>query len=661
MSLPALDYLISAFPDKKITVMSGPRSQDIFQNNPKIEKLIVYDKHAPLRDKIRLFRQLEKEKFAMVVDLRNSFFGALLPAQHKTSPFLIMPRRIKHMKDRHLYKAQHLVPGMQMEVSLEREKSYLHIGAEDEKYINRALKEGGINQGANIVVVACGARSHIKRWSADRFTQLASSLINQIGVKVILAGDKEDASISQYIVAKIKQPVLDLTAKTSLIQLAALIKKTSCVITNDSAVLHLASYLNAPTIAIFGPTDELKYGPWSEKRSVVKKDIFCRPCGRAQCRFASLACLQLVGLEDVLRASRKILSISQTTSGAGYPEDIKRILIARTDRVGDVLLSTPVIRAVRQRYPHAYIAMMVSPLTKEILEGNPYLDEVIIYDKDGKHKGWVRSLKFSQNLKKKRFDLAIILHPTNRVHLVTFLAGINRRVGYDRKLGFLLTDRLKHTKQLGQKHELEYNLDVIRYLGIEADEKSLLMPLKQESEQWIEELLKEKEIDRNHKLIAIHPGASCPSKIWPNDRFAAVADRLVVKYAAQIIIVAGPKDTVLANKILHHMHQAAVNLAGKTSLSQLASLLKRCDLFISNDSGPVHIASALGVPVISIFGRKQAGLGPRRWGPLGLKDRFLHRDAGCLECLAHNCTREFACLKAITVDDVLQAAESILK
>jgi heptosyltransferase-2 len=326
-----------------------------------------------------------------------------------------------------------------------------------------------------------------------------------------------------------------------------------------------------------------------------------------------------------------------------------------------VLLSTPVIKALRDNYPHAYIAMMVSPYAKDVVEGNPYLDEVIIYDKEAKHKGWRRSFKFARNLRKRRFDLALILHPTNRVHLVSFIAGIPMRVGYDRKLGFLLSDKLKHLKQLGQKHELEYNLDLLRYLGIEAEDKKTFMPIMAESERWVESKLAEEGVGADDKLLALHPGASCPSKTWPSGRFAEVADKLSLKHGFKVIILAGPKDTVLAGRLAAQMRTKALNLAGKTSVSQLASIIRRCRLFISNDSGPVHIASAVGTPVISIFGRSQDGLSPRRWGPLGLKDRILHRKVGCIECLAHNCRKDLACLKAIGVNDVLAAADSILK
>ncbi|OGX18824.1 MAG: lipopolysaccharide heptosyltransferase II, partial [Omnitrophica WOR_2 bacterium RBG_13_44_8b] len=480
-----------------------------------------------------------------------------------------------------------------------------------------------------------------------------------------------DIPVNKYIAEHLEK-IIDLTAGTTIQELSFLIKKASCVITNDSAVLHIASYINTPTVAIFGPTNEAKYGPWSEINAIVKRDLVCRPCEKAQCGPGTLKCMQLIKVEDVLKAIRNTLAAGRGLSldsarnalrpqAAGSRELYKRILIVRTDKIGDVLLSTPVIKALRENYPNAYIAMMVCPYTKDIVEDNPYLDEVIIYDKDGKHKKWRRSLKFARNLAKIRFDLALILHPTNRVHLVTFLAGIPRRIGYDRKLGFLLTHRIKHTKQLGEKHESQYCLDLLKYIGIESQDSNLLMPIKQPSQDWVDELFKQQGIKDSDRLLAIHPGASCPSRIWPNQRFAGVADRLIKKYGFKVFLIAGPKEIALVENLMKNMRNTAVNLAGKTSLSQAASLLKRCQLFISNDSGPVHMAVALGVPVISISGRNQKGLSPKRWGPLGKKDRVLHKEVGCVKCLAHNCRREFACLKAITIDEVIEAADSILR
>ena len=657
LTLPVMDYLRENSPNAKITVLTSERAKDIFLNSPFINKVIVYDKRMGLRNNLRLFNQLNKEHFDTVVDLRNSLFGAFLSAKYKTSLFTAMPKSIRHMKDKHLYRL--LDPKHKFQ-SKNKVKS-LYISPQDEGYIKNILRENDIGENDTIIAVAAGARSHIKKWPQEKFAQLLDKLQEEFQSKIILLGDNDDLASNRYISEHSKARLVDLTAKTSITQLACLLKKVKLLITNDSAILHLASYLNVPIAAVFGPTNEIKYGPWSENSIAIKKEILCRPCENAQCRFGHLKCMQLISVDDVSRAVKNMLSGSLAPCALRPQQEFERILIARTDRIGDVLLSTPVIKALRDNYPSAYIAMMVSPQANDIIEGNPYLDEVIIYDKEAKHKSLGNSIRFARNLKKKKFDLAIILHPTNRVHLISFFAGIKRRVGFGRKLAFLLTDRIKHLKQEGKKHELEYNMDFLKYLGFTIKDSSMFMPIKQESEVWVDDLFQKEGIIKQDRLLAIHPAASCPSKIWPESSFAQVADRLIEKYNFKALIIAGPKDISKAERISKGMHRPLINLAGKTSVSQLASVLKRCSLFISNDSGPVHIASALGTPVISIFGRAQKGLSPKRWGPVGKKGRYLHKNVGCIECLAHNCVKNFACLKAITVEDVVSAADSILE
>lgn len=339
---------------------------------------------------------------------------------------------------------------------------------------------------------------------------------------------------------------------------------------------------------------------------------------------------------------------------------MKRILISRTDRIGDVLLSTPVFKALRKKFPQSYIAVMVRPYARDIVLGNPYLNEVIIYDKYGAQRHLWSSIKFAWGLRRKRFDLALMLHPTNRVHLLAFLAGIKKRVGFNRKLSFLLTDKVEHKKQEGKKQELEYTLDIIRFLGIEPEDKDLFMPIRKDSEMYIEDFLSKETLEGDDRLVALHPGASCPSKIWPTERFAQVADKLADEFKLKVVVVAGPDDLDIGRNLLSLLHCPYIDATAKTTVSQLASLLRRCSLFISNDSGPVHIAAALGIPQVTIFGRAQAGLSPRRWGPTGKKDIILHQDVGCQECLAHNCQRDFACLKAISADRVFSAARKLL-
>ncbi len=240
------------------------------------------------------------------------------------------------------------------------------------------------------------------------------------------------------------------------------------------------------------------------------------------------------------------------------------------------------------------------------------------------------------------------------------MAGIPERVGYDRKLGFLLTKRIPHTKQFGLKHEIDYTLDILRYIGIEPKRSPLFMPLGADCEQKVEEIFLRNGIRATDKVIVLNPAASCPSKRWRPERFAKVAARMAEKYGAKIVVISDTKDIPFGDKVASAMMTGCVNLSGKTSVGEVASILKRAKLLISNDSGPVHIACAVGTPVVAIFGRRDRGLAPARWGPTGKNDIVLHKDVGCEVCLAHNCEAGFKCLEAITVDEVLNAADKLL-
>ena len=326
------------------------------------------------------------------------------------------------------------------------------------------------------------------------------------------------------------------------------------------------------------------------------------------------------------------------------------------------MLTTPAIKAVREAYPDACLAMIIRPYTELAVKSNPCLNEVIVYDKYGRHKSMLAGIGFAKELKNKNFDLCIVFHPTNRMHIITYLAGIPRRIGYDENFSFLLTDRIKNTKHEGKMHEAGYNLRMLKLLGIESNEKELYVPVDDQAVKFIDKLLLESGIGKEDKVIAIHPGASCPSKIWPLERFAKLADRLIENYGVKIVVIGGQgsRDIFRVNSMKKFMQKEPLFLSGKLNVSRLTALLKRAALFISNDSGPVHLAVAVKTPVVAIFGRNQPGLSPTRWGPLGPKDIVLHKDIGCSGiCLAHNCKRGFECLEAISVENVLSAIKGM--
>jgi heptosyltransferase-2 len=338
-----------------------------------------------------------------------------------------------------------------------------------------------------------------------------------------------------------------------------------------------------------------------------------------------------------------------------------RLIVLRLDRIGDVVLSTPVLPALRQRFPHAFIAMLVRPPCRQLLEGHPALDEVLCYDKEGAHRTWRGTVRFARGLRRYAFDTALVLHPSNRSHWIPWLARIPVRIGYDRKSPWLLTHRLPHRKQEGAQHEAAYTLELLRLFGIAPADPRPAIPVSAAADARVAAVLAEAAVGPEERLVAVHPSASCVSKRWMPERFAQVADRLIAERGARICIVAGSADLDSARAMAQAMRQPAVNLAGRLSIGELAALLRRCRLLLSNDSGPVHIAAAVGTPVVDIFGRNQAGLSPLRWGPLGSGHIILHKEVGCVTCLAHRCDIGFLCLTSLSVEEVCRAAVAVLE
>ncbi len=326
--------------------------------------------------------------------------------------------------------------------------------------------------------------------------------------------------------------------------------------------------------------------------------------------------------------------------------------MTRVDRIGDVLLTTPVFPAIKARYPDSYVAALVLKGREPLVAGNPWIDEVIACEKRGFEGSWAGTFLFARRLRKKKFDIVVHLHATSRVYWISWLAGIPHRIGYKRKNHALLTHPIEDRKHLGAAHEAEYNFDPLKVIDVQKPGRlQLFFPLKNEDRDAIKKGI----FDGSGKpYVVFHPSASCPSKIWPVEKMAALAERMSEIYGIAPVIVAGTDGIKEAQAMSARMTEKHHNLAGRLTLGMLGWVLKEARLVISNDSGPVHLACAVGTPVISIFGRNQAGLSPRRWGPIPGTGTYVQKDGGCVECLAHACRINFKCLEALTVEDLLE-------
>ncbi len=341
---------------------------------------------------------------------------------------------------------------------------------------------------------------------------------------------------------------------------------------------------------------------------------------------------------------------------------IKKILIVRTDRIGDVVLTTPAIRALRLTYPQVQICVLVSKTTAPLLKGNPDIDEVMIDDRLNQHRGFWGYFKLIKDIQRRRFDLAIIFHTKKRTNLLCFLAGIPRRMGYqNNKLGFLLTEKIYDDRNLGIKHEAQYCLDLLKPLGVKGDHREVFVPIQPQAKDWVERVFADHRILDNKILIAIHPGASDPTKMWPAQYFVEVINNLIVKLDCQMVLIGAKNNQDAAPKIMAQVQSPLLDLSGQTEVFHLPALFKRCSLLISNDSGPVHIADAVGIPVISIFTRNQPGINPERWRPLGERSRFLAPPLQEGISFAKGKVIDGGYLKIIKPQDVLEAVDDIFK
>ena len=299
-----------------------------------------------------------------------------------------------------------------------------------------------------------------------------------------------------------------------------------------------------------------------------------------------------------------------------YPFSIRRILIVRTDRMGDLILSLPAVHAIRQGFPQAEISLLVQSEIKPLLEGHPDLDRLLSTN-SGSGKDWREILRTAAWLRRRSFDAILVLNPTRAFHVASFLARIPVRVGYRRKWGFLLTHSMPDTKPLRNLHESQYNLELVRLLGIQPQNSPPTLPTHANRREEVEALLRNQQVAPDQKLIAVHPWTSNPAKGWPLDCFWEVTRRLE-SLGACVLLIGKPGSTPDSLTLPNN----AVNLVDRTPIGMLPDLLRRCAMLLSNDSGPAHIAAAVGTPTVVVAPaehRRQMD----RWKPLGDRHQIL--------------------------------------
>ena len=327
-----------------------------------------------------------------------------------------------------------------------------------------------------------------------------------------------------------------------------------------------------------------------------------------------------------------------------------KLLIIQTAFLGDVVLTIPLIQAAK-KYLKAQISVICIPSTKNILEGHQSIDEIIVFDKKNSEKGFFSLIKFVKKIKEKKFDAVVIPHPSFKSGLISYLAAIPERIGFSNSAGrFFFTDKVFFDKN---KHQLERYLDLLKHFGVEVWEEKTEIHIDGKDEKFADDILPKDKI-----IFGINPGSVWATKRWPAEKYAELSDKILKELGGQIVIFGGPDDIEAAAKVEKNMKQRAINIAGKTTIKHLAASIKRCRVFITNDSGPMHIAAAMNIPVVAIFGPtiKQFGFFPYSKNAV-----VIEKNVSCKPCSPHGpskCPEKyFECMNKITVDEVFDAVK----
>ena len=343
-----------------------------------------------------------------------------------------------------------------------------------------------------------------------------------------------------------------------------------------------------------------------------------------------------------------------------HNESIKRLLVRGPNWIGDAVMCEPALVALRPLFPAAEITLLVKPGVAELFKGHPGVDRILVYEAPGRHAGLTGKWGLANAIRRARFQLAILFQNAFEAALLAFLAGIPARYGYATDgRGFLLTDSAAVPTRTKTNHQVHYYLDLLRPLGAIASAVSPRLYLTDEEEWAMAVKLADAGVGGSDFVVGLNPGSIYGgAKRWLPERFAETAERLIRDCQAgtgltvRVVIVGARGEEELGRAVAQRMQHSPVVLSGRTTVRELMAVIRRCGLFLTNDTGPMHIAAAFNVPLVAVFGPTDA----RSTAPFGNKHSIVRQPVECSPCLLRECPIDHRCMTRVTVEMVYEAA-----
>jgi heptosyltransferase-2 len=340
------------------------------------------------------------------------------------------------------------------------------------------------------------------------------------------------------------------------------------------------------------------------------------------------------------------------------PSKIRRVLVRAPNWVGDAVMALPALEALKENLPASAIYVLAKPWVLPVFEDHPAVDAVLPYRKDASYpRALLQVLSAASELKRFRFDLAVLLQNAFEAALLAWLTSIPTRVGYNTDgRGLLLSHAVPRQKDKAG-HQVEYYLRILQGVNWKADSRDPRLQIGGHKAARARSLLLSLGVREGDFLLGLGPGATYgPAKRWPPERFAAVADMAAERWGAKVVVLGSAGERDIGDEVAAAMKAPALNLCGRTGLDEAAAVLRQCRAFVTNDSGLMHLAAALDVPTVAIFGSTD----PVATGPRSAKARVVRHPLDCSPCLKPDCADGCRCLQSIAAEEVWEELAACL-
>ncbi len=653
--VPSIHLIKEKYPDAEVVCMAPPRCREILERNPDISRILEFDERGAQKSfmsKLRFVGQLRHEKFDKAFLFHRSRTRAFLlwlggvkeRTGFKTKSGWFLTKAVPEPS----HSLHHVDYFLELLTASGFERpanpAYrFYFSKEDRDRATRNLQQHGISE--PYICFHLGANWEYKRWPVEHFAELADLLSERVRANIVITGSRGDGKLARRMIAKAKKsrPV-DLTGRTSLGELAAVFSRSAFVVSGDSGPMHIASGAGARVIALFGPTNPDLTGPRGTGETIVLSYVpkgFTSPWYGKEMPAEWLSLITPHQVLDSLKEKGWLHGLSGILAAPGRSrqgdeEDKKsNVLVVTLSNIGDVILTTPVITAVARQFPDSAVTVVCGPKAAGLLNASRWIDRLLIYDKKAK---LADKIKFVKRLRETQYDCVVDL----RNSAIPFMVSASKRSPVFRWF---------HSQNMRERH-----LEVLSKMNLQTEAPAFDFFHPDDERQMLHKL-KYKSVRSEKEWIVVAPVAASSSKTWKLDGFKDVIQKLLASQDRDILL-AGDAGAVEACKALCRLDRQRVHsLAGETSLRELAALVARAALVLTNDSAIMHLAHEMGRPVVSLFGPTSH----IKYGRSGPRWKIIRAGLICSPCEDAQCRfKRQACFEDISSGKVFEACQELL-